>query len=175
MDPKTRRFEALARPVLADLYRFARRLTRDPIAAEDLLQQSLAKGFARLDSLHEDGAFKTWQSRVLYRTWLDERKRRVPMPADPATMEATEREHRPTPDLVMHAKQVGNHIAHALDALPTDQRDAVWLVDGQGHTFSETATILGINAGTAASRVARARKALRIALADLAAAEGVTS
>ena len=62
-----------------------------------------------------------------------------------------------------------------MDQLPPKQRQAVWLVDGQGFTFSETAEILGIRPGTIASRVARGRAALRQDLVDLARERGVIS
>ncbi|MEN0067205.1 MAG: sigma factor, partial [Myxococcota bacterium] len=60
------RFDDLVRPILGDLYWFARRLTRDPVKAEDLLQASLEKALVRLHTLRNDRAFKTWQSRVIY-------------------------------------------------------------------------------------------------------------
>ncbi len=165
------RFDALVRPILADLFRFARRLTRDPVTAEDLLQQSLEKGFARIGHLRDEGAFKAWQSRVLYTTWLDARAKRREEPVESEQIER--QEGRMRPDATVAARQLGNVISQAFDRLPDEQRCAVWLVDGQGHTFTEAAQILGIPEGTAASRVARARRSLRRWLADVAAEQGV--
>lgn len=167
------RFEALVRPALADLYRFARRLTKDPVGAEDLLQESLVKGLARLSELRDVGAFRAWFSRVLYTTWLDSKSKRKEEPMLPDRV-ADRRVAKDGPEVQMMAQQLGDHISAALDRLPPGQREAVWLVDGQGHTFAETATILGIAEGTAASRVARARRTLRAALAAIAEVEGVT-
>ncbi|MBT3220326.1 MAG: RNA polymerase sigma factor, partial [Proteobacteria bacterium] len=59
------------------------------------------------------------------------------------------------------AKQMGDTLLSALDELPEKQRDAVWLVDGQGFKYAEVADILDISPGTAASRVARGRETLR--------------
>ncbi len=167
------RFEALVRPVLGDLYRFALRLARDAVHAEDLLQSSLLKGLGRLQDLRDDRAFRTWQSRIIYTTWLDAKKRReeVPMTPDRVTQH---RASGPGPEHQLLGQQLGAQIAEALDRLPENQRQAVWLVDGQGHTFAETAEILGIAPGTAASRVARARRALREWLAPVATELGVT-
>jgi len=168
----SQRFEALVSPVLGDLYRFALRLTRDRVRAEDLLQASLEKGLGRLSSLRDDRAFKAWQSRVIYTTWLDSRGRRQEEPMTPERV-AEQRAGRRGPELELIGRELGLQIGEALDRLPPGQRAAVWLVDGQGHSFAETAEILGIAPGTAASRVARARRALREWLAPLAAEQGV--
>ncbi|MEO0605148.1 MAG: sigma-70 family RNA polymerase sigma factor [Myxococcota bacterium] len=167
-----KRFDALVRPVLGDLYRFALRLTRDPVRAEDLLQTSLVKGLGRLQDLRDDRAYKAWQSRILYTTWLDAKAKRKEEPMIPERVEARGA-RGPGPEGRLMGRQLGDAIAQALDRLPVGQRDAVWLVDGQGHSFAETAEILGIAPGTAASRVARARRALREWLAPVALDQGV--
>jgi RNA polymerase sigma-70 factor (ECF subfamily) len=168
------RFDALVRPVLPDLYRFALRLTRDAVAAEDLLQQALLRGLRHLSQLHDDRAFRVWQCRVLYTTFLNTRSRRETMlneeeEADPRVVPF----ERPGPEQETQHRQLGARIAGALDRLPPDQREAVWLVDGQGFKFGEAAQVLGVPAGTVASRVARGRLALRVDLAAVAAEEGV--
>lgn len=167
------RFEALVRPTLGDLYRFALRLTRDPVRAEDLLQTSLIKALGRMEDLREERAFKTWMSRILYRTWLDARSKRREEPMIPEVV-AQHRSGGRGPEGKLADQQLGGQIVAALDRLPEGQREAVWLVDGQGHSFAETAEILGIAPGTAASRVARARRALRQWLAPVALEMGVT-
>ena len=58
------------------------------------------------------------------------------------------------PEAAVSRRQLGRRIASALDGLPPDQREAVWLVDGQGFKFAEAARILGVPPGTVASRVA---------------------
>lgn len=170
------RFTALVRPVLPDLYRFACRLTRDPVAAEDLLQQALMRGVDHLDQLQDDRAFKVWQSRVLYTTFLNQRSRGESMAEDGNDRGGTVIPFEPasaSPDRDVHRRQLGGRIADAFDRLPAEQREAVWLVDGQGFKFGEAADVLGVPPGTVASRVARGRLALRIDLAAVAADEGV--
>ena len=56
-------------------------------------------------------------------------------------------------------------LARALDALPPDQRVAVLLVDTEGFDYAAAGEVLGVPAGTVASRLSRARAALRAALA----------
>ena len=52
----------------------------------------------------------------------------------------------------------------ALAALPADERAAVLLVDAEGLSYAEAASVLGVREGTVASRLHRARGALRDAL-----------
>lgn len=170
------RFETLVRPVINDLYGFALRLTRDPVRAEDLLQQSLLVGLRRLDQLRDEGAFRVWQSRIVYRTFLNLGDRQRPTPFDPDDLERraiTPKGALRRPDDHVSAREVGAAVGNALDKLPMEQRDAVWLVDGQGYKYAEAAEILGVPAGTVASRAARGRRALRTRLADVAREHGV--
>lgn len=168
------RFERLARPVLQHLYRFACRLTRDPVAAEDLLQQALLRGLGHLGQLEDDGAFRVWQSRVLYTTFLNARDRREDMRVGEEEVDRTVIPfERSGPEHELGRRRLGERIGDALERLPADQREAVWLVDGQGFKFAEAASVLGVPPGTVASRVARARLALRNDLAAVAAEEGV--
>lgn len=170
------RFATLLRPVLPELYRFACRLTRDPVSAEDLLQQALMRGVDHLSELKDDRAFKVWQSRVLYTTFLNHRSRRDRMwLPDDGTVVPFERPgpSGQGPEQLASRRQLGSRIADALDRLPAEQREAVWLVDGQGFKFGEAADVLGVPPGTVASRVARGRLALRVDLAEVAADEGV--
>jgi RNA polymerase sigma-70 factor (ECF subfamily) len=57
-------------------------------------------------------------------------------------------------------------LARALAALPVDQRVVVLLVDAEGLDYDTAAAVLGVAAGTIASRLSRARAALRNALSE---------
>ncbi|MCB9746213.1 MAG: RNA polymerase sigma factor [Alphaproteobacteria bacterium] len=167
-----RRFEALLAPCLDRLHRFACQLSGDPILGEDLLQQSLATAFDRLDQLREDGAFRAWVGRILYRTWQNQRGKQAEILMLPVELE---RRHRadPGPDDAVRDRRLGDRLDRALAGLPRGQREAVWLVDGLGLKFSEAAEVLDVLPGTVASRVARGRAALRVELAELARERGV--
>lgn len=171
---RQRRFDRLVTPHLEDLGRFARRLTRDPNDAEDLLQEGLLAGFRRCSKLREDGAFRVWMFRTIYSVHLDRvdrearHRRRVEAGRD-AQVIAFPR----SPADQLESRELGQALARAIDALPEAQREALWLVDVQGFSFTETADVLGQHRGTVASRVARARATLRGALRDVARDEGV--
>lgn len=171
MNERKQRYDGLVKPILNDLYRFARRLERDAVQADDLLQQGLLVGLKNVDQLADEGAFRVWISRILYRSFLNNRKKRVHEPMDDNVVQLAPR--AADPDRSLARRQLGHDLADALDKLPDDQREAVWLVDGQGFKYAEAATILECAPGTVASRVARGRVQLRRDLQHVAREQGV--
>lgn len=170
---RQRRFDRLVRPQFDGLYRFARGLAKDPVGAEDLLQESMVNALSRLDGLRDEGAFRVWVHRVVYRTFLDRMDRekrhlRRVEAAGEAQMVAF-----PTPMERLEQRRLGDRVAQAIAMLPEDQQRAVSLVDIEGLTFAEAAEVLGVKQGTVASRVARGRAALRADLWDMARDRGV--
>jgi len=159
-------FETLVTPHLTDLRRFALHLERDPVRGDDLLQHALERGLKRLHQLRDPGAFKGWMSRIVYTTWLDSRRKKREAPIEQEVLE----QRRVTiysPEHAVADRRLGGHIQAALDRLPAAQREAVWLVDGLGFKFGEAAEVMGVPPGTVASRVARARVALREDLSEV--------
>ena len=169
-----RRFERLIYPHIQDLRRFALKLERDPDTAEDLLQETLLIAMTRIDQLKHDGAARVWANRILYRTFLNRCRRRRSDPSE-AWSERAERTVLPFPGPAerLANKRLGARLEEALSRLPAAQRQAIWLIDGQGFQFSEAADILGVRPGTVASRVARGRASLRVDLSALARERGV--
>lgn len=171
---RQRRFDRLVEPLLGDLGRFSRRLARDPNDAEDLLQEGLLAGFRRCAKLRNDGAFRVWMFRTIYSVHLDRvdrearHRKRVEAGRD-AQIIAFPR----SPADQLESRELGEALARAIDSLPEAQREALWLVDVQGFSFTETADVLGQHRGTVASRVARARATLRGKLEDIAREQGV--
>ncbi|MBX2797569.1 MAG: sigma-70 family RNA polymerase sigma factor [Myxococcales bacterium] len=171
---RRRRLDRLLKPVLPGLRRFCRRLCRDADEAEDLLQEAVLAALGRFGKLRHEGAFKVWMHRIVYTVHLDRRdrearhRRRVDAYAQVVALPGA------TVDPA-EARWLGRALATALDALPDLQREAVWLVDVEGLSFTETAEVLGCKRGTVASRVARARAALRQDLAQVAHEVGVLS
>ena len=167
MASSRQRFCALLLPVREGLYRFALKLTADPVRADDLFHQSVVVGLSRIDQLTADAAFRVWMSRIVYHTHLNDMKRRSrgegradPIDDNVIALPSS----RPGPDREVDRARISEQIAAALDALPDAQARAVWLVDGQGFKYSEAAEILHIPRGTAATLVARGRRALRATL-----------
>ena len=169
------RFERLLGTGLGDAYRLARRLTRDDALAEDLVQDAVVIGLQRIGQLRDDTAFRAWLSRIVYRRFLDGRKGRGAAWIDVwREREVSQRGGRSRgPARALADRRLGHRLSMAFDTLPSEQRQAAWLVDGLGMRFGEAAEVLDVPKGTVASRVARARLALRAQLSADARERGV--
>ena len=156
-----RAFTTLLRESDLGMRSLAYRLLGSRSAMDDALQDAYLKAYRTLGSY--DGrrsAFSTWLYTIVYSTCLDHlrsRKRRSEINLDTIVEPAASDDHAER-----HADQ--DALDTALGDLPPDQAAAVLLVDGDGCSYDEAAAILGVRAGTIASRLNRAHKTLRDAL-----------
>jgi RNA polymerase sigma-70 factor, ECF subfamily len=132
------------------------RLLADRDRMDDVLQDAYVKAFRALPRFRSASAPSTWLYRIFYNTCRDElrrdrRRRQLPLEALETAVE--------TDPANAAAGRAG--LAAALGALPADQRVAVLLVDADGFDYRAAAEVLGIEVGTLASRLSRARAALR--------------
>lgn len=138
------------------------RLLEDRDAMDDALQEAYVKAFRSLNSFKGKSSLGTWLYRITYNSCIDELRRRekvIPFTnRDGADLEVSD------PGDAMGAADIRADLASAMSALPPDQRAAVALVDAEGFTYDEASRVLGIPPGTVASRVSRARAALRESL-----------
>lgn len=141
-----------------ELRALAFRLLGDREAMDDVLQEAFAKAFRGLGSFRGRSSLRTWLYRIVYNACLDELRRRRP------TVPLREADAMAGADAVP-AEIERLDLAAALAALPPDLRATVLLVDAEGFDYAEAGEVLGIPAGTVGSRLTRARRALRTALA----------
>jgi RNA polymerase sigma-70 factor, ECF subfamily len=140
----------------------AYKLLADRSKMDDALQESYLKAFRALDRFKDGSDFGTWLYRITYNTCIDElrRARRSPLGRADAAEPVS---GRPGPEREVTAAEA---VRQALATLPPDQRVTVVLVDGEGFDNATAAKILGVAPGTVASRLHRARAALRAVLGD---------
>jgi RNA polymerase sigma-70 factor (ECF subfamily) len=142
------------------LRRYAHALLRDRAAAEDLVQDCLERALTRRKSWRGEGSVRGWMFRILQNLHRDGLRRRPPA-AHLATI--SEGGH----ELAQPGGQEGHlalrEVQAAIAQLPDDQRSALLLVALEGMTLAEAAAVLGLPTGTLASRLGRARAALRAA------------
>jgi RNA polymerase sigma-70 factor, ECF subfamily len=142
------------------LRRLAFRLLGDRDAMDDVLQEAYLKAFASIARFRGQASPRTWLYRIVYNACLDHVRRRRSQPlgrvddTQTATRDASEQT-----DLRLS-------LAAALAALAPEERAAVLLVDAEGLSYDEAAAVIGVPAGTIASRLSRARAALRRALRE---------
>lgn len=139
--------------------RLAFSLLHQSSAIDDALQDAYLQAFRGLGGFRGDAAFSSWLYRIVYRSCLDRLRRRRPTHSLDEVVEKSRDGHFDATE--QHA--VGDTLRRALGELRPDHRAALMLVDGEGYSYEETAAILQTTKGTVASRVSRARAALRSA------------
>ena len=161
------RFESLVLPELPVLYRMATRLTSSADEAEDVVGQTLlnaAKGWANFDGRH----VRSWLIQILRRVAIDVRSHSQRPASYGSTVELES-------DLVSSDQDVHEEaemrltqleLVKAVDSLPESFRLVVLLCDVEQMSYEEAAASLEIPVGTVRSRLFRARRQLRDALAD---------
>ena len=152
------------------LYAIAYRIVRDQYLAEDALQQTLITIWDELPRLRDPERFDAWTYRLIVRASvaLARRERR----GSPVPLLPDDADRSPAPDemrLVVDRDQ----LERGFRRLTPEQRAVLVLTYYAGLTQAEVADTLGIPAGTAASRIHHAQRALRAALeADARVAAG---
>ena len=170
-------FEELALPLLPSLYNVAFWLSRDAADAEDLVQETFLKALRGFDTFEPDTNFKAWIFRILRNTHLTSRtglaaRRTVALEDElnesgesgPAQYpEGAIDRQTPETNLLQLADRIA--LNAAMEKLPPPLLEVILLCDVEEMKYREIATALEIPIGTVMSRIARARVALRTALA----------
>lgn len=156
MGPLRPSIEAL-RPVL---YRIAYAWTHDPVLADDLVQETLAKAWVRRAQLRDDTALKAWMVAIMNHCWLDHLRSRRDYD-DVDDWEDKLESGSDSPEACCNREQVIACVRAAVTRLPIGQRQVLTLVDLEEFSYAEVAEILGIPVGTVMSRLSRARSGLR--------------
>lgn len=152
-------------PHFARLYNLACWLARDPVAAEDLVQETYVKALRGFSSFQQGTNFRAWMYRILRNTFLTSKtglQAAATVDIDDETQfePATEE----TPESILLAKIEIKTMQESLDALPLHFREIILLCDLEEMSYREIGQALGIPIGTVMSRLSRARKAMRALL-----------
>lgn len=143
------------------VHNLARRLTRDPDAAEDLVQETYLAAFAAWRKHRRPDRVEPWMATICLNLARSNfrRLRRRPEEALQADTDATIRSDADTAWEAL--SNIDREAVHtALWALPEEQRVAITLMDISGLTATEVARVMKTPRGTVLSRVHRGRKAL---------------
>jgi RNA polymerase sigma-70 factor (ECF subfamily) len=152
------------------LYGYAVSLTRDRIAAEDLVQETYLRAVRAFGRLEPDSNLKGWLFAIMRNVWLNELRharsgpRFVALQADGEVSAMRARGVAADPYRAYTAKEAGDDVRDAIGRLPDRYREVVVLRDIEGFSYQQIAAILGCPAGTVMSRLGRARERLRVLL-----------
>jgi RNA polymerase sigma-70 factor, ECF subfamily len=151
-------FEELVRTYQAEVFRFARHLTRDRTAAEDVTQEAFLRAFRFIGGYRGETRFSSWLLRITRNCAIDAgRKQHYPI---------VDQDARPERAGAIANAVVRAELDAALGSLGTEHRETFLLVEVLGLSHREVADVLGVRVGTVKSRMFRARQALCRALDD---------
>lgn len=163
-------------PLYKPLRAAAMRLTRDPTAAEDLVQDTMARAWRHRETFIEGSNVKAWASTILRNTFINgyHRQNRAALvlglpPAITGLCGYTAKSESLAdfdPERGLDSTAVLASIIAAIAKLPSEYRTAVTLADLDGLSYQEIADAMECPIGTVMSRIHRGRKALRLALAS---------
>jgi RNA polymerase sigma-70 factor (ECF subfamily) len=148
--------------LIPHLRAFARTLTGDPTAADDLAQDAMMKAWDARQSFQLGTNMKAWTFMILRNQFYSEKRRSWRQ--SQLDQEAAERTLIAVDD--PEAPVALDELRQGLAMLPPEQREALILVGAGGFAYEEAADICGCAVGTVKSRVSRARKALQSILED---------
>lgn len=138
------------------LRRYARALVGERAAADDLVQDTLERGWAKLHLYRRGTDLRAWLFTVMHNVHVN--KVRSSRPLDPLD--------EGLPELAQRAPQGDALLVRDLDRsialLPAEQRAVLLLVTLEEMSYEEVARTLGIPMGTVMSRLSRAREKLRV-------------
>src|SRR5436189_3498514 len=113
-----REFERLALEQLDMLYRVARRLTRDPNRAEDLVQETYLRALRSRDGFNlENFGIKPWLLRILHNLHLSRAQREARQPAamDDLEQAGPDRQSSTLPIDSRSFEGMDEQLVHAID------------------------------------------------------------
>jgi RNA polymerase sigma-70 factor (ECF subfamily) len=150
MDEAKRLVELIPR-----LRRYARALVGERSSADDLVQDTLERAWAKLHLYRRGTDLRAWLFTVMHNVHVNRvRATRVNDPLEEEMPELAQRGTQPDALLV-------RDLDRAIARLPADQRAVLLLVTLEEMSYEEVARALGIPIGTVMSRLSRAREKLR--------------
>ena len=137
------------------LRRYARALVGDRAAADDLVQDTLERAWAKLHLYRRGTDLRAWLFTVMHNVHVNKVR----------ATRATDTLEDEMPELAQRASQgdalMMRDLDRAIGRLPGEQRSVLLLVTLEDMSYDEVARTLGIPIGTVMSRLSRAREKLR--------------
>jgi RNA polymerase sigma-70 factor (ECF subfamily) len=169
-------FEGVAMPHIHALYSFALRFTRRPQEAEDLVQETLLRGFRFFDRYESGTNIKAWLFKIMRNLFINQYRKaqREPEPVDYGGLETslevllrTESSRKvpsDSPEEVLLSGAVDGEVERAVAEIPEEYRSVLLLSAMEELSYKEIASALSIPIGTVMSRLHRSRRLLQAKL-----------
>ena len=135
---------------------FAMSLTRNPAAADDLVQDTVVKAWSNFDKFQEGTNLRAWLFTILRNSFSSLYRKRNREVEDPDGVMADAISEKPAHDGRLAMSDFREAFAERTD----EQREVLILVGAEGFSYEEAAEMCGCAVGTIKSRTNRARKRL---------------
>ena len=140
------------------LRRYARALTRDVTATEDLVQDCVARALSRRHLWRKGTDLRAWLFTILHNQYVNNVRRGV---REGRAVGLSDHEPRLSHPPTQLKRIEMRDLERGLAELPEEQRSVLLLVALEGLRYEEVAEILEIPVGTVRSRLSRGRESLR--------------
>jgi RNA polymerase sigma-70 factor, ECF subfamily len=140
------------------LRRYARALTREVTAADDLVQDCLTRALSKVHLWQKGTDLRAWLFTILHNQYVNNVRRAV---REGSAVGLSDSEPSLT-TLPNQAKRLElRDLQRAIAKLPEEQRAVILLVGLEGMRYEEVARVLDVPVGTIRSRLSRGREMLR--------------
>lgn len=153
-------FTALFRECLPHLRAYARSLSRNADSADDLVQDTLLRGWAARGRFTMGTNFRAWMFTILRNRFLDGCRDGRGRDMRTSDLSANDLVAGPTQEVVVEF----DDMARAYWRLSPNHREIIMLAGAMGASYEEAAKIIGCPVGTVRSRLSRARTELEASL-----------
>jgi RNA polymerase sigma-70 factor, ECF subfamily len=160
------------------LWSFLRRLTRDEVLAEDLLQETFMRVVSSASSWRPEAKFTTWVYTIARNLSVDHARKQThrralsldgngaPGHSSSPPLHDRVAGKEPTAERVAHNRELASSLERALAELPEAQREVFLMREVLELPFAEIAQVVAASEATVKSRMRYALERLRVALAD---------
>ncbi|WP_081670444.1 sigma-70 family RNA polymerase sigma factor [Rhizobium leucaenae] len=165
------RFQNTIVPHLDAAYNFARFLSRDADAAQDIVQEAFLRAYRNFEG-YRGGEPRAWMFAIVrncYYVWLSEGRRKARFEA-PMTANDAKDEDQPysgahdvaseedTPEAALIRKSESQRVRQVINSLADLSREVLVLRELESLSYRQIADITDVPIGTVMSRLARARR-----------------
>jgi RNA polymerase sigma factor (sigma-70 family) len=160
------RFQREIVPHLDAAYNFARFLSRNPDAAQDIVQDSFLRAYRGFDG-YQGGDARAWIFSIVrncYHNWLLEGRRKARLEVDVHHRDDAAdfsiddvASDEDTPETALLRSSEAGKVRRVLNLLPRSLREVLVLRELEGLSYREIAQTAALPIGTVMSRLARAR------------------
>ena len=140
------------------LRRYARALTRDINAADDLVQDCLTRALSKVHLWQKGTDLRAWLFTILHNQYVNHVRRAV---REGSAVGLSDSEPMLTSAPNQGKRLELRDLERAIAKLPEEQRSVLLLVGLEGMRYEEVAAVLNVPVGTIRSRLSRGREMLR--------------